>query len=42
MGEINHNDKASKTFGVAFASGAGSGMVSFGRAVIPFPVDGFH
>jgi solute carrier family 25 protein 39/40 len=29
MGEINHSDKASKTFGIAFASGAGSGMVSF-------------
>lgn len=28
MGEINHDDKASKTFSVAFASGAGSGMVS--------------
>lgn len=27
MGEINHDDKASKTFSVAFASGAGSGMV---------------
>lgn len=27
MGEINHDDKASKTFSIAFASGAGSGMV---------------
>lgn len=28
MGEINHDEKASKTFSIAFASGAGSGMVS--------------
>jgi solute carrier family 25 protein 39/40 len=28
MGEINASDNASRTFGIAFASGAGSGMVS--------------
>ena len=33
MGEVSEGDKPSKTFGVAFASGAGSGMVSWAYIV---------